>query len=61
MLVGDINEGEENANREDPSRDVEGDELGWLNGGSPSTEDEQVNGGECIDGVDGYREKDGEP
>jgi hypothetical protein len=53
ILVGQIGEGQEDADGEDPFRDVEGDKLGGLDLGGPSVESEKLVGGEHVDGVDG--------
>jgi hypothetical protein len=53
VLVGEVDEGENDAYGEYPLRNVERDELGRLDLGGPLIEHEKLNGSEGIDAVDG--------
>jgi hypothetical protein len=53
VLVGEIGEGEDDADGEDPFRDVEGDKLGGFDLRGPLVEGEKLVGGEDIDRIDG--------
>lgn len=50
-LEAEIDKGQDDTAREDPSRDVNGNS--WLDFGRPSVEDEELDGSEGIDSVDG--------
>lgn len=58
MLVCKVDEGEDDADGEDPFRDIERD---WrLNFGRPLVEDQQIDGCECVDAVNCYRQQERE-
>lgn len=61
VLVGEIGEGKEDADGEDPFRDVEGNKLSGLNLGGPFVEGKKLVGREHVDGIDGERDDQREP
>ena len=52
MLESEVDKRKNDTDREDPFRDIEGDELGRLDLGTPFVEDEELDSSEGINAVD---------
>lgn len=60
-FVAKVGEGQENADGEDPFRDVEGDKLSRFDLGRPLVEGQKLVGGEDVDCIDGDRDDERDP